>query len=242
MSWLEIEQLGPGEPGGWTHPSKPEAYLPIYERHLGHLRGQRFALLELGVAGGSSLGMWAKAFPEATIVGVDLDPPELDLGERVHMVRGDQADPELLAEVGRRYAPEGFAVIIDDASHLGIPTARSLESLFNGHLRPAGLYMIEDWGTGYVGTFPDGAAETRGRRFAQRLSDNVRRRRRGVRFPSHDYGMVGLVKRLVDHAGGGFAAPGWSHLGSDTRLRVQRLCIEDGMVVLYKEDGGETDR
>lgn len=198
-------------------------------------------MLELGVADGSSLSMWRNAFPEATVVGVDLDPPDLDLGERVHLVRGDQADSDLLAEVGRRYAPKGFAVIIDDASHLGIPTAHSLESLFNEHLADGGLYIVEDWGTGYVGTFPDGSAETRRRPFAQRLSDNVRRQRRGVRFPSHDYGMVGMVKRLVDHAGGGFAAPGWSHLGTGTRLRIQRLCVEDGLVVLYKEDGGEVE-
>jgi hypothetical protein len=30
--------------------------------------------------------MWRDAFPLATIVGVDLAPPDIDLGPRVHIV------------------------------------------------------------------------------------------------------------------------------------------------------------
>lgn len=57
---------------------KPAAYLPIYEQLLFPLREQPFTLLELGVWSGASLEMWRDSFPRATIVGIDLGPPELE--------------------------------------------------------------------------------------------------------------------------------------------------------------------
>lgn len=99
---------------------KPTPYLPIYEQLLAPLRRRKFALLELGVWGGHSLEMWRDAFPRATVIGVDLTPPDLDLGPRVHIMRGDQADAELMQRLRNEYAPSGFDIIIDDASHMGI--------------------------------------------------------------------------------------------------------------------------
>src|SRR5438309_8699047 len=46
-------------------------------------------------------------------------------------------------------APEGFDVIIDDCSHIGELTRISFWHLFEHHLKPGGLYVIEDWSTGY---------------------------------------------------------------------------------------------
>lgn len=77
---------------------KPPAYLPLYEDLLAPLRDQSFSLLELGVWRGDSLEMWRGAFPRATIVGVDLGPPDIDLGPRVHIITGDQTDGELLGK------------------------------------------------------------------------------------------------------------------------------------------------
>ena len=127
---------------------KPVPYLPIYERLLGPLRRRQFTLLELGVWAGHSLEMWRDAFPRATIIGIDLNPPDLHLGRRVHIVRGDQADAALMKRVRDNHAAKGFDVIVDDASHIGVTTARSLQVLYSDHLRPGGLYCIEDWGTG----------------------------------------------------------------------------------------------
>jgi hypothetical protein len=45
-------------------------------------------------------------------------------------------------------APEGFDIIIDDASHIGELTKTAFWHLFDNHLKPNGLYAIEDWGTG----------------------------------------------------------------------------------------------
>ena len=227
------------EPGGWlTIPAgdpgvKPAAYLPLYEELLGGLRDQRFNLLELGVWKGDSLVMWRDAFQQATIVGVDLSPPELDLGPRVHVVRGDQADGAFLDRLRIDHAPGGFDVIIDDASHVGQLSARSLRALYRQHLRPGGLYVIEDWGTGYMGNWPDGAAPA-GVIGAEQLDEAGPVEPN--RMPSHDSGMVGLVKRLVDHTAAGTLRahqPEWIA----EALPIEWMQVYDGIVVLKKAMG-----
>lgn len=60
--------------------------------------------------------------------------------------------------VARKTAPEGFDIIIDDASHFGDLTKIAFWHLFDNHLKPSGLYVIEDWGTGYWSDWTDGKA------------------------------------------------------------------------------------
>ena len=62
----------------------------------------------------------------------------------------------LLSVVARKTAPEGFDIIIDDASHFGDLTKIAFWHLFDNHLKPSGLYVIEDWGTGYWRDWTDG--------------------------------------------------------------------------------------
>ena len=61
-----------------------------------------------------------------------------------------------MSRVANETAPDGFDIIIDDASHIGEFTKRSFWYLFDHHLKPGGLYVIEDWLTGYVDNWPDG--------------------------------------------------------------------------------------
>lgn len=213
---------------------KPAAYLPIYEELLGFLRTQSFALLELGVWNGHSLAMWRDAFPHATVIGIDLRPPEIDLGPRVHIFEGDQADASLLGRLRAEHAPDGFDVIIDDASHLGVTTARSLQVLYIDHLRPGGLYMLEDWGTGYLVDWSDGGDLTEPIDVATLDSSLEGASGNGhCSFPSHDLGMVGVVKRLVDHsAANSIAFLNPSRLQS--ALPIEKMIIQDGIVTLLK--------
>jgi hypothetical protein len=215
---------------------KPAPYLPIYELLLAPLRDRTFTLLELGVWGGDSLAMWRDAFPQATIVGVDLGPPELDLGPRVHLVRGDQSDPELLARLRAEHAPEGFEVIVDDASHIGIVTARSLQALYMEHLRPGGLYCIEDWGTGYLPDWHDGGQLDSPLSVGSLDATNVStppEEPAPVPMPSHDIGVVGLVKRLVDHAASGTLRSAQPDAVGEA-LPIECMTVWDGIVALRK--------
>lgn len=231
--WLRL----PPPRDGYDIGVKPDIYLPTYEELLGHLRLRRFALLELGVWHGDSLQMWRDAFPRATIVGVDLEPPpELELGPRVHIVPGDQTDGELLSRLRAQYAPDGFEVIVDDASHMGVTSARSLQQLYRQHLRPGGTYIIEDWGTGYVPSWFDGGALQAPVGIAH-LDASTRPMRDGaaapIPMPSHDIGLVGMVKRLVDHVAS-------TTLGAHQPDRLEEplpiawMRVHDGLVALRK--------
>ena len=229
--WLKLG----GVPGDET--VKPLGYLPVYEEILAPLRHRPFALLELGVWKADSLVMWRDAFPKATVVGLDLDPPAVDLGPRVHVVSGDQGDAELLHRTAAQFAPDGFTLIIDDAAHAGLPAARSLQALYGPHLRPGGFYVIEDWATGYVPPWPDAADPSAVVGVAE-LDDVVEVARQSgegtaQRMPSHDYGMVGLVKRLIDHTAEGplrLHQPRWT----GDPLPIEWMRVNGGMVILKK--------
>jgi SAM-dependent methyltransferase len=203
-------------------------YLRYYEEYFAPLWDREIKLLELGINKGGSLLLWRDHFPRGTIVGLDLSPIALaDDSGRVFTYQGAQQDTALLDRLARERAPEGFDVIIDDCSHIGAYTRASFWHLFDHHLKPGGLYVIEDWGTGYWGGWPDGSsyrARRRGarldpvfHRWALRLADlkpttdrlpivgrACRLLKRALlqrQCRSHDVGLVGFVKELVDECG-----------------------------------------
>jgi hypothetical protein len=231
--WLRLPQSAAADPA-----VKPAAYLPIYEQVLSPLRHRPFTLLELGVWNGHSLEMWRDAFLRATIIGVDLVPPDLDLGQRVHIVYGDQTDTELMQRIRTDLAPEGFDVIVDDASHVGITTARSLKALYTEHLRPGGLYCIEDWGTGYLVDWWDGGRIT-SPVDVEHIDSATALMQVGVNapvpMPSHDLGTVGVVKRLIDHAASGSVRAAQPDAIGNV-LAIQSMTVWDGIVVIRKPD------
>lgn len=187
--------------GAWKSP--PSYYLPIYEEMFEKIRVLPLALLELGIYQGGSLRAWEAYFPRARIAGVDLTLPSIDLGPRVRMFAGDQADPALLSGIAAEIAPEGFDIIIDDCSHIGKLAKASFRHLFGPHLKPGGLYCIEDWGTGYLPDWPDGRPPA-----AEPDTDR--------RMPSHDAGMVGFIKQLIDELGADACAGGPTRFASMT--------------------------
>ena len=138
--------------------SKPRGYLEIYEEYFAPLARREIRLLELGVKNGVSLLMWRDYFPNGIIAGVDLKA--IELGDpRIRTYQGHQEDTALLTRIAREIAPDGFDIIIDDCAHVGELARTSFWHLFMHALKPAGIYAIEDWGTGYWGghrEFPDG--------------------------------------------------------------------------------------
>jgi hypothetical protein len=198
---------------------KQSGYLVHYERHLGHLRNLPIKLLELGVLKGGSLLMWQKYFDKGLIVGVDsaTNPLKL-LPERIQFYQGSQEDSPFLDRVAQECAPDGFDIIIDDAAHIGTLARASFRCLFVRHLKSGGIYVIEDWGTGYWDSWPDGSSyqnagldpEVYGPQkdasvFQTPLTDRPQNpgsapHPDGVDsdFAKHNFGMVGFIKELID--------------------------------------------
>lgn len=145
---------------------KWESYFRVYERVLGPLRDRELSMLEIGVQNGGSLDVWAEYLPHAkVIIGCDID-------ERCRQLR--YADPRIkvvVADVTSQQAydeildiqPE-FDVVIDDGSHLSAHILHSFLTFFR-HVRPGGIFIIEDthtlfwenWGGGVLKR--DGAHE-----------------------------------------------------------------------------------
>ena len=187
--------------------------------------------------------MWLDLLPQAKIAGLDLNDISIDDDSgRLHIYQGFQQDPGVLDQIAAEVAPDGFDVIVDDASHVARYTSETFWHLFPRHLKAGGIYVIDDWGCGYDDNWTDGHAyegsrealgdfrnrgkpdgrggpgpversRRRVRQFARpiasRLSPEMRRKLESVymraegaslesRTPSHDYGMVGFIKQLVD--------------------------------------------
>lgn len=121
-------------------------YLNRYEQLFEPIRLSSIIILEIGIGGyknpnkgGGSLRMWAGYFPNATIVGLDLHPKQLQLQKNVVVESGSQTDVELLNRLSNKYG--GFDIVIDDASHVTEKTIASFETLWK-HTRL--FYIIED--------------------------------------------------------------------------------------------------
>jgi hypothetical protein len=129
----------------WLH------YFPIYERELAPLAGTGPRILEIGVAGGGSLGMWRSYLGGgSTVVGIDIDPACArfeDCDRGIHVRVGSQADPQFLQRVVAELGP--FDAIIDDGSHVVSHMIAAFGALFFAGLRAGGVYIVEDTHAAY---------------------------------------------------------------------------------------------
>ena len=206
--------------------SKPGYFYDRYETYFAPFADSPIAMIELGVHAGDSLKVFSTYFPRGSVLGVDIADPRLDLSQfpNATFELGDQRNGDQLRDFSARYAPKGWDIIIDDASHYGSWSRLTFEALYP-MLRPGGLYVVEDWQTGYWDDWPDG----------QRYQDI------GVivpdghippRVPSHDTGMVGFVKSLIDEVVDKPVGARGSHIGHPRKF--QWMHVNDAFVILKK--------
>ena len=145
-------------------------YTDVYEAFLSPWRSQATDLLEIGVGvrgeawntkvahgrnavGGGSVRMWRDYFETGTVTGIDINPAQFLDEERVRTFVVDQGSRESLREFLEKSPVASFDVIIDDGSHHPEHQQVSLGVLF-GHLKPGGLYIIEDLEANGIGDGP----------------------------------------------------------------------------------------
>jgi hypothetical protein len=147
--WRSGEEVIQMPATGFATDKVSHGYYPVYTRMASHL-GRAARVCEVGVWQGGSLDMWHALFPEATIAGVDIDPDACWPPGTIKIVAA-QDDPQL-PRILDSYE-EAWDLIVDDASHDGALTARTLKLLWP-LVAPGGYYVIEDWFTGFS-NFPD---------------------------------------------------------------------------------------
>ena len=208
---------------------RPE-YLRLYEECFESFAGKDIKLLELGVASGGSILLWRDYFERGTIVGLDINPVQIeDSTGRIHLYRGHQQDVALLDRIAKEQAPEGFDIIIDDCSHIARLTRISFWHLFDKHLKPGGVYAIEDIFTGYWDKCIDGKnykPATTSMLYLEVLDhfpSIARCNPFKYRIRTHEYGMAGFVKELLDASQGVKAR--WGRQGPSRSAKISRLIV-----------------
>jgi SAM-dependent methyltransferase len=193
----------------------PNGYLRVYDRIFEPLIDRPVRLLELGVRSGGSLRLWRDYFPRGTVVGLDVEPPPgAQDDERLRIYRGRQEDTALLSRIAAETAPDGFDIVIDDASHVAAPTRTCFWHLFDHHLKPGGLFAIEDWGTGYWDRWPDGSAWRAGE--------------------PHHAGMVGFIKELVDEQAAHDVTRGWYDEPWERGSRFESILLVSSIAIVTR--------
>jgi hypothetical protein len=142
-------------------------YYPHY-RELARIIGPAGRVLELGVWKGGSLALWRALFPHGLIVGVDnlrdqwalavgepgqsaiagtaSPEPKITWPEGSIRVTLSQDDPDLAGQAAEA-SPDGYDLMVDDASHVGLLSERSFKLLWP-LVRAGGYYIVEDWFVG----------------------------------------------------------------------------------------------
>jgi SAM-dependent methyltransferase len=194
----------------------PNGYLRTYDRIFEELIDRPVKLLELGVRSGGSLRLWRDYFPNGTIAGLDVEPLAGEPnGDRIRIYQGRQEDTSVLSRIAAEVAPDGFDIVIDDASHIAAPTRTGFWHLFDNHLKPGGLFAIEDWGTGYWERWPDGRAWRAGE--------------------PHHAGMVGLIKELIDEQGAHDLSRGWYDEPWQRNSRFESILLVSSIAIVTRK-------
>lgn len=234
-------------------------YLRNYAELFKNLSGKEVKLLELGIFHGGSLLLWRDYFQKRQIAGLDINPVQIkDAGGRIHIYQGKQEDTQLLNKIAAEVAPEGFDIIIDDCAHIGSLSRISFWHLFENHLKSGGFYVIEDWGTGYWDTWTDGVKYSGYRiptkvSFSEKVAYKLSHFSRKMSLPiinslisrlkrfllkrnsySHNIGMVGFIKELIDECGMGDVYHSQFGADGNRTSKIREMRISHGHVFVIK--------
>lgn len=210
-------------------------YISMYENHLSPMADEPVVLLELGVKKGGSLMMWRDYFSKGIILGLDRAEVRIeDPSGRIKTYCGNQDDFNLLDKIVEDNAPQGIDIVIDDCSHIGELTKRSFWHLFKKHLKPGGLYFIEDWGTAYWDSWIDGKNYRCRRKWFKIKYEMYKKKNR---YLSHDYGMVGFLKELIDECGMQDITHPLNGLSPQRPSSFELMQISFGIAMIMKSKG-----
>lgn len=159
---------------GTDKSSEIHNYCEKYEKWLPFNRLEPITLLEIGVLNGQSLLTWREYYPNAVIVGIDIEPnckQYESVDKKIFVEIGSQDDPEFLKKVAEKWGP--FDMVLDDGSHINRHVITSFNCLID-HVKPEGTYAIEDCATAYWPEWEgDFRKEDSSVEFCKRLVDDV---------------------------------------------------------------------
>lgn len=142
-------------------------YVQFYEKYFNKYRDKNIKILEIGIYRppseskaqvGASLKSWYDYFPNAQIIGADIDNfTDVD-NDRIKTIKINQEsrfisneDVGSLQTVIEKFG-DSFDIIIDDGGHTMLQQQVTLGHMFK-FLKSGGLFVIEDLHTSYFAPF-----------------------------------------------------------------------------------------
>jgi len=158
LDWLSdpINKMEEGAvSGGTDKQSSGNDYTSFYNHFFKHMANEPIRLLELGTGVAcASLRMWESFFPNAKIYGVDCAKDAKKHERQSTVIIGNLNDKiflkQLISQIGSL-----FDIIVDDASH-HVNQQKFLFMEMFSHVKPGGVYVVEDLGTSYLPGFGGG--------------------------------------------------------------------------------------
>lgn len=115
-----------------------------YEECFNALRNHVKLLFEIGVNRGGSVRGWKQYFPNAIIVGMDINPACYFTDDRIKIEIGDATKESFVAQVLKKYGDPD--ITIDDGSHRSNDIKASYRLLYN---KTKICYVLGDLGSQY---------------------------------------------------------------------------------------------
>ncbi len=134
---------------GTDKSSRIHNYCLKYEKWLPFNRLEPINILEIGVLQGHSLLTWREYYPNAKVIGIDINPEcknHENIDNNIFVEIGSQDDPDFLKYVIDKFGP--FDMILDDGSHMNSHIIFSFLNLIDS-LKSEGVYIVEDSCTSY---------------------------------------------------------------------------------------------
>lgn len=139
-----------GTDKGSESPSGAHHYSAFYDRWFSPIKNQVTSICEIGVWNGCSLKAFEEYFPNANMVGLDIEDKTYLDSDRIKTFILDQGSKNHLDEFVKLCNRSNlqFDFILDDGSHNISHQQLTFGKLFS-LVKPGGMYIIEDLGTSY---------------------------------------------------------------------------------------------
>jgi hypothetical protein len=142
---------------------RPNKYTPVYSALFRERCNEPLVVFELGLGTnnpdlpsnmgvfaipGASLRGWREVLPKAVVYGADIDRSILFEETRIKTFYCDQLSPSSIGELwSHEELQKGADIIIEDGLHTLEANISFIDGSLN-HLRPGGIYVVEDilWG------------------------------------------------------------------------------------------------
>lgn len=149
---------GVNNPENYPFKWLPHTYTDYYSRLFAHCRQHIHSVFECGIGTnnpellssmgengkpGASLRVWRDYFPQAKVIGADIDKEILFSEERIATYYVDQTNPDEIQQLWQEVEQEHFDLMIDDGLHTFAAGVCLFEHSIH-KLAEHGIYIIED--------------------------------------------------------------------------------------------------